>query len=414
MAEDVRIDTSKIEVVSAKDNNKLLKDIAEVVDSTNPFVAKGQSKTLKDGSNYYLLTDPKYNWYKEVAQDCFAYKDGTTTKTEKISAKGYRPDISKVRYSQSFNKGVASQFILERKSDGYLYINSTRVEGSNNKFAFYLLLQGSGGDGGRCGNINSRGGGGGGSGGSAVLGVKIDENYVGEIATISVEPCGIITLSNSKEVNSSNQPVPIAVASAGRAGLDQNGILGPLITIAVTALCLFVPVVGPVIFGITAVGVGIAGTVTTVQDILNSQKESDGGIIVTANEFSNNGVYKFKRIGVEMWLVAATPGSKGGGSHSAGSNLTTKKFTDNPEGVESKLGNFKGGSAGNNRKPLFVTYHGGGGGGASMFSNGGNGANATNQNGDSAGKGAGAGGGSAGWGSSSGGTGGSAYMEIRF
>ena len=119
---DVRIDTNEIEVVSAKDNNQKMQDIAEVVDSSNPFVANGQSKVLKHNNQYYLTTNPNYNWYKEVAQGCFAYKDGSNEITEKISAKGYRPRLNSndVKYNFDFTTRGAYKSLLARTKMGYM------------------------------------------------------------------------------------------------------------------------------------------------------------------------------------------------------------------------------------------------------------------------------------------------------
>ena len=432
MAEDVRIDTSKIEVVSAKDNNKLLKDIAEVVDSTNPFVVKGQSKTLKDGSNYYLLTDPKYNWYKEVAQDCFAYKNGTTTKTERISAKGYRPrlNINLARYSYDYDVRGRYTIVIGRDKDGYYVkhrkpetdkdtkkevIKETivRIDNSTNVNSFYLLVHSQGGSGGNSSDLNGDCGKGGGAGCCSIIGITLDNpDYMGDITTVMQDDNGILQV-----VAGTNDGAIVHILTPGLQGSSAHTPWWSYV------LTFFFNI--SAIMGIVAVAQGnaeisdargkvntidmvasIRSAVTKLNNSVQNASGGGGGLLLECQELVDYGV-QYTNVPVRFQHIFNVNGANG----SSGAESHKVKDT-NPEGInEFTTSKHSAGNTGSK----WGAYKGGKGGGASLFANGGNGGGATawtGGKGSGGSLGSGGGGAAGGMNGNSGGTGGNALIRL--
>lgn len=431
---DVRIDTNEIEVVSAKDNNQKMQDIAEVVDSSNPFVANGQSKVLKHNNQYYLTTNPNYNWYKEVAQGCFAYKDGSNEITEKISAKGYRPNIATMRLRKTYAKGVEGKYTINRDAENNrLYYGDEEgnfleaIPNSADKFSFYVMVHGAGGNGGGCDCLNQKGAGGGGSGAWSVINISFPNDYNGIVCRINNVSDGSIVVNEGVLVDGTE--ATIETVTCGIDGKDQSGLFGALVAVLASIIIVVggiatIGLGGPALLaaGLMVVGLVVADDIhsSTWEEYLKNLPAGSGGVMVHSKEYETG----VERNGIKYRIVKCGVGASGGGSGTRGENSSATSITDSPEGISAFTKSYRGGYDGSDGGSIFGTYYGGGGGGASPYGddstgisggNGGDGGFWDGDNGTSGSVGAGGGGGGSGsFGSTRGGTGGASIMEIRF
>lgn len=423
---DVRIDTNEIEVVSAKDNNQKMQDIAEVVDSSNPFVANGQSKVLKHNNQYYLTTNPNYNWYKEVAQGCFAYKDGSNEITEKISAKGYRPRLNSndVKYNFDFTTRGAYKIVIGKNENG-LY--ATHISGTGDNYkektsqivnssgvnSFYLLVHSQGGSGGNSSDVNGDCGRGGGSGCCSIISITLmDTEYDGVLFTVEQTSDGVIMVYAG-----GNDGAIIHILCPGMqgksaktqwwqwllAGLFTHQVLIPGLIYSAIDESSITDSRGSV--STMDLDAEIRSAVTSLNNRVSELGEGAGGVMLSCDILTRNFI-RYDNVPIRFKQIKNIEGVSGQSKSPAYS------ICDNPESVsELKFTTHSAGSNGGR----WGAYQGGRGGGASLFANGGAGGDGTawtGGRGGSGSKGSGGGGAAGGMNGNSGGTGGNALIQL--
>lgn len=386
-----KIDTATIPVYL--DEEKTGQEINKFAELSNSQQDKRcKSELMKHGNSSYVLTSKGYNWYKPIklenGNSTFIGQEDThgNIRYEEFSMKGYRP-LFDLKFDLDME--LNTRYIIGRDGNGLYYKitkngSKNRIEGSVNVGSFYLIVQAAGGKGGDR-DFASAVGGGGGSGGYFILNITLPSlDFRGDF--------GMLYWSNGDNTNLRYTAF----------FTDTNNAIKP----SESAIVAYSGEHG-------SVGVAPIGSSNNGSSGGGSFGGRDSTGLPQGALFNQGDIVNVN--GVKTQLLRNIGRVKGGYAEMDGANKKFTDFSDNPEGVTTKITTRLGGQKGRDNGAFL--YSCGGGGAASIFADGGNGqANDRTRTHMDGKRGSGGGGGAGAYllGNTSGGKGGGSYFQIRW